>query len=616
MISSRGRQALYYGLPMVFCLAVHFLALKMWFFSDDFAWLGLRLEVHEPRDLLHVLFAPEAQGTVRTLSERLFFLVFSTVFGLESPPFRIWVFLTQFANIVLLIQITQRLTGSATAGFLAAMLWTANAGMALAIGWSAAYNEIAYAFFILLAFRLFLLYVDTGRRKYWIWQWVAFLLGFGALELNVIYPALAAGYALCCAREHFRRTLFLFIPSVLYTAVHFAFIPQSTDPHYAMHFGPGLLVTLWKYWAYALGALRDERVDWRPLWLGIGITVLVTIALATFVFEKIRLREWLPVFFLGWFLIAIAPFLPLTNHFTEYYLTVPTLGLAMLAGWAMSAGSRRAIAAALACLYLVVSIADIYSVESYYYKRSRQMKYLIKALEAVPHTDKQIMLSGIDNDLFWSGFCDDPFRLLGIWQIYLVPGSEKHIESHPEWGCEMSRFFIGVDRAATMLENHQAIVYKLEGRHLRDVTQAALTAVHEDYMTAHPEIVEVADPVYQSRLGPTWYNAEKGFRWMPKTATVKIAGPQHPGQVLEISGYCPSLIVRKGPLKVTFHADGIEIGAVTLEQPDQPVHLQLPLPASLIGRPMIEVEIEVSRTVQVGSDVRPLGMIFSSFRMK
>src|SRR5258706_3463848 len=122
---------------MLFCLTLHWLALKTWFFTDDFAWLGLKLEVQSPFDLVHVLFSPQAQGTVRTLSERLFFLVFSWIFGLESPPFRIWVFLTQFASIVLLIKITRRLTGSAVAGFLAAILWCVTAGLAYALVQSA-----------------------------------------------------------------------------------------------------------------------------------------------------------------------------------------------------------------------------------------------------------------------------------------------------------------------------------------------------------------------------------------------------------------------------------------------------------------------------------------------
>src|ERR1700682_3534883 len=269
---SRLSTILYYGFPMLFCLCVHWLDLKMWFYADDFAWLGLRFEWNTPRDLIHILFGPEAQGTVRTISERLFFLVFSSIFGLESPPFRIWVFLTQFVNIALLIQITRRLTGSAVAGLIAPILWSANAGLAVSIGWSSAYNEIALAFFVLLAFHLFLRYIDTGERKYWIWQWIVFLLGFGVLELNVAYPALAAGYALCCARRYFTKTLYLFIPSIAFTAAHFAFVPASTDAHYKMYYGSAPFAMLWTYWSYALGALRDSQADWRPLWLGITVT--------------------------------------------------------------------------------------------------------------------------------------------------------------------------------------------------------------------------------------------------------------------------------------------------------------------------------------------------------
>ena len=275
-MSRRSRQIPYYGLPMLFCVAVHWLGLKMWFFTDDFAWLGLRQELHTPRDLIHVLFSPQAEGTVRTLSERLFFLVFSSMFGLESPPFRIWVFLTQFLNIALLMQIARRLTGSATAGFLAALLWTANSGIALAISWSSAYNEIAVAFFILLAFRLFLAYIDTGQRKYWIWQWVVFLLGFGALELNVVYPAIAAATRFAApARIYEKHCTSLFHP---FCSPLFTWHSSPSRPTYTirMYFDTGLFTTFWKYWAFAIGAVRDSQADWRPLWLGLAITILAS----------------------------------------------------------------------------------------------------------------------------------------------------------------------------------------------------------------------------------------------------------------------------------------------------------------------------------------------------
>jgi len=602
---------------MLFCLAVHWLALKTWFLGDDFAWLGLRLELHSPRDLVHILFRPEAQGTVRTISERLFFLIFYSIFGLHAPPFRVWAFLTQFVNIALLVKIANQLTGSTAAGPIAAMLWTANAGLAVALGWSAAYNEIAFAFFILLAFYLFLRHIDTGEKKYWIWQWVVFLLGFGALELNVMYPALATSYALLCARAYTRKTLLLFIPSILFTAAHFIFVPTPTDPYYQMHVASSLPM-LFSYWAFALGALRNAPVDWRPLWMNLCVVISISAGLALFSWKKLRSGNMLPLFFVSWFVLVILPVLPLNHHFTEYYVTVPAIGLALLGAWAIAEarGSALVIAIPLTALYLNVSIADIHSAEKFNYERARKVKYLVTGLEALPKSDatKKLLLAGIDNDLFWSGLYGDPFRLIGLSQIYIVPGSEKNIDPHPEWGG-ISRFVMSPQEAVLDVKSRQAIVLQPEGRHLRDVTSIYLPKLEQALNGKSFDRVDVANSSDAGRLGPTWYPSESGFRWMPKTASVKIARPAQSGQVLKIKGYCPAAVVAAGPLEVFFRADGILIGSAALKQPDQ-FQWQFPLPSQLIGQSTMEIEIEVSRTTQVPGDPRIFGLTFGTFTVE
>jgi hypothetical protein len=603
---------------MLFCLALHQLALKTWFFQDDFAWLALRLDISSPSDLLEALFSPKAQGTIRTLSERLYFLVFSSLFGLNIVPFKIWTFLTELANIALLIQIARRLTGSEAAGFLAAILWTANAGLALALGWSSSYNEVAFAFVILLAFRLFLQYIDTGDRRFWIWQWAVFLLGFGVLELNVAYPALAAGYALCCAPRYFRKTLYLFIPSLLFVAAHFAFVAEPADLHYKMYFGWSPFMMLWTYWAYALGALRNLQTDWRPFWLGLSVTIAISLALAFFAAIKLRRRDWLPLFLLGWFLVVISPVLPLRNHFTEYYVLVPAIGLAILGAWALvsARGSAAVIATVLAALYLAVSISDLHMTEKFFYNRSRRLKYIVFGLEALPKTEtsKAILIDGVDNELFRSGISDDPFRLLGFSRVYLTPGSEAFINADPEF-AGISRFVLSLDDTISLLTKHQALVFEPKGRDLRDVTAQYLARAR--LALERPEFVDVADPLYRDRLGPTWYRIERNFRWMPKTATVKIAGPQKLGQTLEVTGYCPAVVLSEGPLQVSFRGDGVEIGSASLNGPDKHFDLNLPLPSALVGRPTIEIEIEVGHTTRVGGgDPRTLGLVLQTFTIK
>jgi|SRR5579871_1590845 len=615
---SRGQRIAYFTLPMAFCLAVHFIALRTWFYSDDFAWLGLPLDLQH-NSIWHVLFAPEAQGTMRWLSERAYFLVFTSIFGIEAPPFRIWAFLTQFASIALLMGIARRLTGSRVAAFLAPILWVANAALAEAMGWSSAYNEIAFAFFILSSFYLLLLYLETGQRKYWIWQWVVFLLGFGALELNVVYPVLAAAFALACAPQIFRRTLWLFVPSIAYTALHFAVVTPSDDPNYKMIFDGALPVTLWNYWAFAWGAMRPAAIDWRPVWLGFLIALAVTVALVWFAVEKARSGNRTGLFLLAWFLAVIAPLLPLKNHFTEYYLTVPVIGICILGAWAMSEarGVWIGAAAVLAAAYFTVSLRDSFVTERYWYNRAHQMKYLITAMQALPKDalGKKILLAGIDNDFFWSGFDGDPFRLLGIRDIYLAPGTEKSIDAHPEWGG-ISRWVISTDAAYDALTHKDAMAYELVGRNLRDVTPMILPMVAAEHAAKHPEIVDVGNAAMRERVGREWYPIEDGYRWMAKSATIKIAAPTHPGQGLEVEGYCPAMLLTKGPIEASFRAGGVAIGKITVSQADQAFHGRLALPDSLVGKQTMQVEISVNRTTVPATDKRELGLIFGTFTMK
>jgi hypothetical protein len=605
---------------MLVCLAVHWIALKTWFSADDFAWLGLRLQVYSLGSLFDVLFTPMAQGTVRTLSERLYFLVFSSLFGLNAAPFRIWTFLTEFACIALLVWIGKRLTGSRLAASLAAIFWVANAGLAMALDWSSAYNEICCAFFLLLAFFLFLRYLDTGATKYWILQWIVFVLGFGALELMVTYPALAAGYALCRARRVLRKTLYLFIPSIAFTALHLFYIPRVEDPNYKMHLDAGIPRTLWRYWAFALGAWRGEQVDWRPAWLGLAIALAISAALLMFVARKLTRREWLPLFLVAWFVIVILPVLPLQNHFTEYYVALPSLGVAMLAGWAFATSTRpftRAVAIALASAYLVVSIVDIRTADLFFYNRARRLKHLITGLAArrASYEGKTVVIAGVDGNLFWSGFFDDPFRLIGIREIYLAPGSEARIEKHPEWGG-IARFVTTRDRILPLIRHHDAVVYTLEDRTLNDVTERYQAILSAQEASERRDFADAGNPAYAPRFGAGWYPPENNFRWMARTAALDLGGPKSAGESLYLAGYCPRAAVAHAPLVIKVSVDGQALGSKKLAAPDQPFELRFPLPANLTGRYSVHILLELNRTTTIPPDTRPLGVIFGTFTIK
>src|SRR5205807_743897 len=133
--ASRGR-ALWYALPCVLCLLLYWRGFTAWFRADDFAWLGAGIYINNFHDLLIALFAPQAQGTIRPLSERAFFMVGFSLFGLDALPFKIAIFATQFASLVLVTSIGARLTGALAAGVCAAVLWVINGSAIEPLGWT------------------------------------------------------------------------------------------------------------------------------------------------------------------------------------------------------------------------------------------------------------------------------------------------------------------------------------------------------------------------------------------------------------------------------------------------------------------------------------------------
>src|SRR5947209_2356734 len=105
------RAALFAAAPLL-CLAVFWRVPFIWFRVDDFAWLSLYQHVHNAADLGRALFQAAAQGTVRVISERLYFLVLGKLFGITSWPYRAAALGTWFLVLGMMQLIGARLTGS------------------------------------------------------------------------------------------------------------------------------------------------------------------------------------------------------------------------------------------------------------------------------------------------------------------------------------------------------------------------------------------------------------------------------------------------------------------------------------------------------------------------
>jgi hypothetical protein len=598
------------------CLLIYWRGFTAWFRADDFAWLGAGLRVRNLHELLRALFSPQAEGTIRPWSERAFFMGGFALFGLDALPFRIVVFATQFVNLWLVVWLGERLSGSRAAGFWAAVLWMIHGSLVEPLGWTCVYNQVLCGFFLLNALRFLVLYVETGRRRYNIAQWAVFLLGFGALELNVVYPLLAAGYTWLCARKYFRGTLPLFIPSIAYTLLHRAVAPFEQTGDYAMHFSGSMLRTVWRYWAWSAGSMLPASPSGRAKY---AVAILVSAGLALFLARKVRGGASAALYCPLWYVAALLPVLPLRDHLTEYYVYLPQIGACWLGGWALAEswkarGAVRMAAVGLALIYVWMAFPRTLAASEWNYRIAARVRNLVEGAAGVHelHPDKTILLEGVDTDLFWNGVLDRPFRLIGIPQIYLAPGSQRNIAAHPDLG-NIEDCILPPDVTAKALERNELVVYDVRGPLLRNITSSYAVAPLDRVL---PSRVDAGSPLTGYLLGPEWYPVDTDHRWMGRRATLRMGAPGRAGMKLYLQGVCPDEQLRQGPLLVTVTIDGAPLPPGSIRPGERTFELSFALPPAAVGRPEMQVAIEVNRTFVPAADPRELGLSFGVFEVR
>ncbi len=622
--------AAYWLVPSLFCLWLYWYGLHTWFLEDDFAWLGLNAQIHDARSFWHAVFSPTPQGTIRPLSERLFFIVFWHLFGWDAFWYRALVFATQFLNLVLLSAIVFRLTRSRVAAFFAPVLWTANSVLSVAMAWSSGYNEILCGTFLLGAFFLLLRLEETGNWR-WYWaQMLVFLIGFGALELNLIYPALALCWALLrvrpgriSTRTLALSTLPLFVFSGAFYWIHATAAPPQTTGPYSMQFDAALPQTFWTYcqWVFVPPLWQpltqlDPRLGTAAFWI-LGLSLLAFVA-----WQAARANR-LPAFFLAWFVITIAPLVPLREHVSDYYLSIPSLGVAaagalgIARAWHSSAVFKFA-AVFLATLYLAVQIPVARSYTAWHYDRSRGVRDLVLGVERAHqlHPDKTILLKDVSPDLYANAIAHQPFRLISGARVYLAPESESSIGNPPAHLARVSAFSMPAGAAGRALEAGQLEVYSTRGARLHNITDLYTRSVPLTWTTAYPSHVDAGSSFLDYSMGAGWYTTDGAYRWMPAQATLKMSGPRTPGERLYLHGYCARQLIAQGPATVTASVDGKLVGRFVLSQPDSIFDESFALPPSTVGKPEISIQLNVNRTFTEEPTGRLLALAFGTFEIR
>ena len=561
-------------LPVLLLLVLYWPGLTTWFYQDDFGWLNLRHDVHSARDLAGALLSPKAHGNLRPLGENAYWLGLSAIFGVEPLPFHICTFLTQSASLVLLGSVVRRMVAWAPAGLCAQLLWLVNIGLAPAMGWSSIYNQVLSGFFFLLAFYFLLRHIETGRRAHGMAHWTAFVLGLGALEINVVYPALATLYVLFYARPFLRKVLPMFAVSALAVLAHFYFAPPPHAGVYAPRIDSAIGATLWTYWRWVLGPMPA---------LAAALVVAGVIALIAWGLGR---GEYTALLGAGWFVLPLLPYLPLPDHKMDYYLAVPSIGIAMLGAYAIGNVRKFGVAGRIAAVLIVMlyagtSVQASWTVTRWQHARAERVEDLVLGVVEIHQAAKGkiILLDGIDNDLFWSGVADLPFRAEAIPGVYLAPGSEARIEAAPGL---LSKYVLPQAIARRALAADGAVIYRFDGQMLHDETAHAGALWTQD----EPRFVNIGDPVFADYLGAGWRKAAGGCRRMDRTGTLRIAAPRGSAESLYIG------IFETRDFRPLVRLNGVE-APVALERRDNDLsEFRATLPPQALQWKRMEVSIE------------------------
>ncbi len=458
------RSLLLWLLPPLALYAVHWLGLWVWFHTDDFSLL--RTAQLPAPEFWPQLLQPRAQGTYRPLSERLFFYAFYNWYGFNAFPYRVLAFGTQIVNLWLFTAIARRITGSLPAATLAACLWAAHHGLATAMSWSSAFNQPLSSFFILLSFWLFLKFAESGRISLYFLQWLTFLMGFSALETVVVYPALVLAWCVLFRRDRWVWAAAMFAGSAFLAWIQFSTVTTERTGVYALSIAPADMArTLWFY-------LRVDLAAYRPAWF----IALVGAPLMTVTLHEAVHKRFDALFGWAWFGITLAPFLPLANHLSIYYLFFPSAGLAFAASavaqryWQVDWRLRAPIALFLAAWVFVTTNMAVDIVTANYLKSIRA-RNLVGGLAyaRVQHPNKTLLLAGIDSEFFYSSIQHQLLHVAQLYDVYLAP-DRNFIETRPAQ-ASADRYFLTPKEVLLGIRRDSLVVYDASGLQLREVTK-------------------------------------------------------------------------------------------------------------------------------------------------
>jgi hypothetical protein len=332
--------------------------------------------------------------------------------------------------------------------------------------------------------------------------------------------------------------------------------------------------------------------------LSVALTALITVGAAALIVWSLRRREYAGLFGLAWFVIVVAPYLALPDHKMDYYLAVPSIGLAIAGAWVVECarlyGAAWKIAAALPLVaYLGTSLPASASIARWMHDRAEKVEALALGVEEI-HQSKPgniILLDGIDTDLFWAGVADLPFRAMEIPGVYLAPGSETRIQAP---GDLLSKYVLPEAVARRALDAGGAVAYRFDGQTLHNSTARFREMADSTWREEAPHFVNMGDPVFGAYLGPGWQEAARGYRNMTGAAAFTIGAPRAATECLYIG------VFRTTPFRMSVRVNGAGRPAALVRKDNDLSEFRVTLPPEATAWKQMEVVLSSGEPLRFG----------------
>lgn len=322
-------------------LIMYGFVVNLFFFQDDF-FLLLESRIHTLADIYNQFRIRADVVYYRPLSMQLWFGFGQLLWGKNPILFHTIALLVHLSNTLLVWKVVHRMSSNYLIGFVSAFFFGTALLHFISLSWIAEFSLLLITFVFLLSFNLFLDWIQRGTRLLLVATYTLSLIAYLIHELAIVFPFLFLWVLVLYKKTRIRVLAPLLVAALLYSAVRLWIFPRGGESSYQMSVSVENIKTLLWYGAWTLQIPEEmyRQVDRLiPFTINaqfmkdfpaemLAMKILTLVLILSFGIGMILAKMWrMFLWYLGWFVIGLGPFLVLPAHAYPMYAPIAAIGL-------------------------------------------------------------------------------------------------------------------------------------------------------------------------------------------------------------------------------------------------------------------------------------------------